>query len=189
MENSSESPIITRLKQFMASTGLTSTQFADKAGIPRPSMSQLLHGRNKSINNQILAKLDEQFPMLNTLWLLFGRGDMYQNSNIETSEAQNAPSSAGFPSQEPDSMIANSSEMPEYGRRDNPQTKRISEIFSEGGPDAVRNEPSVSSGGWTTSVLCTPPDDQTGANRRRITSIIVFYSDNSFDTFLPSDAK
>ena len=74
MENEQDNPIIYRLKQFLASTGLSSTHFADKAGIPRPTLSQLLHGRNKSINNQILSKLDESFPELNTLWLLFGRG-------------------------------------------------------------------------------------------------------------------
>ena len=85
MENEQDNPIIYRLKQFLASTGLSSTQFADKAGIPRPTLSQLLHGRNKSINNQILSKLDESFPELNTLWLLFGRGSMRVDSNIETS--------------------------------------------------------------------------------------------------------
>ena len=71
-----DTPVIQRLKQFIASTGLSSTQFADKAMISRPTLSQLLHGRSKSINNQILSKLYENFPSLDILWLLFGQGSM-----------------------------------------------------------------------------------------------------------------
>ena len=38
-----------RLKGFIQSQGLTNSQFADNCGIPRPSLSQLLGGRNKKI--------------------------------------------------------------------------------------------------------------------------------------------
>ena len=90
MEDSEKSPVLDRLVQFMNSTGLSSSQFADTTGIPRPSLSQMLHGRNKSVNNQVLAKLNAAFPNLNILWLLFGTGNMLENGNIETSEAQNS---------------------------------------------------------------------------------------------------
>lgn len=76
MESSAETPIIQRLNEFIRYTGLSSTQFADKAGIPRPTLSQMVHGRNKSVNNQMLAKLNENFPELNILWFLFGQGTM-----------------------------------------------------------------------------------------------------------------
>ena len=76
MESSAENPIIQRLNEFISYTGLSSTQFADKAGIPRPTLSQMVHGRNKSVNNQMLAKLNENFPELNILWFLFGQGSM-----------------------------------------------------------------------------------------------------------------
>lgn len=88
MENTQKSPIIDRLCQFIDYTGLTSSQFADTAGIPRPSLSQMLHGRNKSLNNQVLSKLNDAFPNLNIVWLLFGNGDMLTNSNFEISEPQ-----------------------------------------------------------------------------------------------------
>ncbi len=39
--------ISSRLKEFLDYTGMQSTQFADSCGIPRPSFSQLLRGRNK----------------------------------------------------------------------------------------------------------------------------------------------
>ena len=51
MSQDSFEPIVERLKQYIAEKGLTNTQFADRAGIPRPTLSQILHGRNKTIND------------------------------------------------------------------------------------------------------------------------------------------
>lgn len=73
--------IVSRLKQFVATTGLSSTQFADTAGIPRPTLSQILNGRNKKISNELIAKLHENFPNLNITWLLFGEGSIYVSEN------------------------------------------------------------------------------------------------------------
>lgn len=53
--------IIQRLNIFMESTGLTVSQFADKLAVPRPSMSQLLNGRNKKVSNEIIEKLHAVF--------------------------------------------------------------------------------------------------------------------------------
>ncbi len=89
MEESNLSPIIERLIAFIGYTGLSNSQFADTAGIPRPSLSQMLHGRNKSLNNQMLGKLNEAFPNLNIMWLLFNQGNMLIDGNIEISERQN----------------------------------------------------------------------------------------------------
>lgn len=81
--------IIQRLNTFMAYTGLSSSQFADKAGVPRPSMSQLLNGRNKKVSNEIIEKLHTAFPSLNVVWLMFGEGPMETTVNTRISEPQN----------------------------------------------------------------------------------------------------
>lgn len=188
MDNESENPLIDRLKQFLASTGLTSTQFADKAGIPRPTLSQLLHGRNKSINNQILAKLDEAFPELNALWLLFGRGNMLVDSNIEISERQNSSETQSYSSQNlefqtnlTDATVANN----DLGQT---QTATISSILGQKMRKQVEHDNSASEPGtWAASVICTSPDDNKDVRpSKRVTSIIVLYSDNSFETFNPA---
>lgn len=81
--------IIERLKQFIEHTGMSNSQFADFAGIPRPTLSQLVHGRNKTISDQLLRKLDEKFPQLDIRWLLCGKGTMLLTPDIEISEPQN----------------------------------------------------------------------------------------------------
>jgi predicted XRE-type DNA-binding protein len=43
--------IISRLKLFLEQNGISNSQFADTCGIPRPTLSQLLNGRNKKVSD------------------------------------------------------------------------------------------------------------------------------------------
>lgn len=65
-----------RLKGFIESEGLSHSQFADRCGIPRPSLSQILSGRNKKISDVIIGQIHKAYPELSILWLLFGEGSM-----------------------------------------------------------------------------------------------------------------
>lgn len=69
-----EDNFATRLKLFMDTNGLTSSQFADMCGIPRPSISQALSGRNKKINDTLIKPIHDTFPDLSIVWLMFGEG-------------------------------------------------------------------------------------------------------------------
>lgn len=71
-----EGTVATRLKVFMESIGLSHSQFADRCGIPRPTLSQLLSGRNKKISDLLVGQIHQAFPDLSVLWLLFGEGNM-----------------------------------------------------------------------------------------------------------------
>ena len=68
--------IVDRLKLFMSQLGMSSSQLADTASIPRPTLSQIITGRNKKISNEIFSKLHDAFPELNMMWLMFGDGQM-----------------------------------------------------------------------------------------------------------------
>lgn len=62
--------IVNRLKLFMDSESIGSTQFADACKIPRPTLSQILSGRNKKISDEVISKIHEAYPRLSVLWLL-----------------------------------------------------------------------------------------------------------------------
>lgn len=79
---------------------LTNTQFADRAGIPRPTLSQFLTGRNKRLSDDMAAKIHNAFPDLNMLWLLFGEGEMLNDPNIGLSEGKSAQNSSVFVGQD-----------------------------------------------------------------------------------------
>lgn len=91
--------LIDRLKMFMDAEGVTISQFADRCAIPRPTMSQLMNGRNKRVSDEIINKIHTGFPTLSILWLMFGEGDMAPAVKIETSEAQNGAETVGAEAQ------------------------------------------------------------------------------------------
>lgn len=191
MENDDKNPVLDRLILFINSTGLSSTQFADKTGIPRPSLSQMLHGRNKSVNNQVLAKLNAAFPELNILWLLFGRGDMLQTTNIETSELQNMQFIEGMPAQATDNEATSNYDTAEnanlfsFSNRTNEQTKPNTDPSRTVFPSNKTPNDNYSDKNRTTQqTLAEIPNDDT----RQISSIIVLYTDGSFETFRPQNS-
>ena len=191
MENDDKNPVLDRLILFINSTGLSSTQFADKTGIPRPSLSQMLHGRNKSVNNQVLAKLNAAFPELNILWLLFGRGDMLQTTNIETSELQNMQFVEGMPAQATDNEAtynydtAENANLFSFSNRTNEQTKPNTDPSRTVFPNNKTPNDNYSDKNRTTQqTLAEIPNDDT----RQISSIIVLYTDGSFETFRPQNS-
>lgn len=165
-----DTPVIQRLKQFIASTGLSSTQFADKAMISRPTLSQLLHGRSKSINNQILSKLYENFPTLDILWLLFGQGSMTNefpegpSDTQEVSEVVDGSIDSGV-----DSMVLNDNPVPQDPSvQSQPHHETFEQVLAaKRAIDVAR-----------TGSLAHPQ------TKKEISSIIVLYTDGSFERFV-----
>ena len=188
MEENDKNPVLDRLIEFINSTGLSSTQFADTAGIPRPSLSQMLHGRNKSVNNQVLAKLNAAFPNLNILWLLFGQGDMLLNQNIEISERQNQ----GIFSLDDTQLPDNEEKTPQIDFEKNFAENRSDKSdANQGGLPGLNSIP------LTLNESSDPnsSNDDSGSisfqpyQKKRIVNIIVYYDDNSFESFVPGHRK
>lgn len=69
--------VAARLKFFIDKQGISFSQFADRCGIPRPSFSQMMSGRNKKVSNIMLGQIHEGFPSLSLNWLLFGEGEPF----------------------------------------------------------------------------------------------------------------
>lgn len=90
---------VNRLKFFMENGNITISQFADTCRIPRPTMSQILNGRNKKVSDELISKIHAAYPELSVLWLMFGEGDMLTNANTQISEPQNTPSADDLRSQ------------------------------------------------------------------------------------------
>ncbi len=72
-----------RLKNWMESKGLKSSEFADNIGVNRATISHILSGRNKP-SIDFLQKLLNAYPNLNSNWLITGIG--YMSTKKETQE-------------------------------------------------------------------------------------------------------
>jgi predicted transcriptional regulator len=71
---------VKRLETIFEYYGLTASFFADKINVQRSSISHLLSGRNKPSLDFIL-KVIENFPEVELLWLLNGKGTFPKGEN------------------------------------------------------------------------------------------------------------
>lgn len=193
MSEPSESPIISRLKDFMAYSQMTNSQFADYTGIPRPTLSQLLHGRNKSVNDQLIRKLHDSFPALNIVWLLFGKGEMLTEVNPEACEAHppqsnvtreakaidnvNMVDARGIDSTNLFSMVNQIEDL----RESHNEPKQSPDAGASFENRAKNQFQTRSEQGAEAAMAASLQSNQ----EKKISSIIVLYTDNSFETFLP----
>ncbi len=84
-----------RIEFLINSYGLTSSQFADKTGIPRASVSHILSGRNKP-SLEVLQKVASVFPEVDLQWLMLGVGKEPQLQASQQSVAAESVQEAVF---------------------------------------------------------------------------------------------
>ena len=80
-----------QIKEILNREHLSSSQFADKIGVQRSSISHVLSGRNKP-GYDFIYKVLKAFPEINGDWLITGDGEMY-SKKWPSEELQEAPES------------------------------------------------------------------------------------------------
>lgn len=172
--------IVSRIKTFMNLSQITSSQFADTCNIPRPTISQILNGRNKKISDEIISKIHSSYPTLSMLWLMFGEGDMLINRNIEISGEQNQLNQSESVQQSTDNNLFTSSLDIDFNCTENISEKLDIDFLDK----KTQAQPSISKNSNNTKQLSLSPDSS-----KTIVNIMVFYSDNSFESFTPANRK
>lgn len=85
MVNSSD--FIERLEHLLEYYQISASNFADKIGVQRSSISHLLSARNKP-SLEFVLKVVKNFPEVNLYWLLNGKGTFpSDNSNIDNTNS------------------------------------------------------------------------------------------------------
>lgn len=156
-----------RIQQIMDREGMTPGRFADSIGIQRSALSHILNGRNNP-SLDVLTKVLNRFEYLSTDWLLFGNGPMFKhqlkaeiesNTDFEVSDLQ------------------------------------MDTSVNVGLFNSIPTDPSILSASKTAvSTLPTSPVDANPVKEvvikevekmRSVTRIMLFYSDNTFENFIP----
>jgi plasmid maintenance system antidote protein VapI len=73
---------IKKLEYILEYYALSASNFADKIGVQRSSLSHLLSGRNKPSLDFIL-KIREHFPLINLYWLLENKGSFLMENETQ----------------------------------------------------------------------------------------------------------
>lgn len=151
-----------RVETIMRCYNLTPSQFADKSGIQRASVSHILSGRNK-LSLDIVLKIHDSFPAVDLEWLMTGIGvvptiqhdttaaitesTLFTTSEVKREESENVP-------QQP----------MEYTVKSTKQTTKQHALKTP------RN---------TTRSI---PSQDTG---KRIKEVRIFYTDGTYETLIP----
>ena len=164
-----EDTVATRLKRFMEDQGISSTRFADLCGIPRPTLSQLITGRNKKISDVLLSQIHTAFPSLSVMWLIFGEGSMLtDNTPDHTSEEAPSDSDNQNLPNNPQASQEFSKEMPLNSPEKAPSTPDIQSLQLD-----LKNQ------------MLMKQIENMKANPRKVIQITVYYDDASYETCLP----
>jgi len=174
--------IVTRLKMFLEQTGISNSQFADTCEIPRPTLSQLLNGRNKKVSDEVIGKIHRAYPSLNVMWLMFGDGEMLMNGNGGDVAGTDKLS---------DNAKSVDSQIDDLGQR------AISFVDDEtmGYPQPTKATQRVAATPSMSETIQTimrnsnagrmSPRGSASPDARRVVNIVVFYNDGRFEQFGP----
>ena len=169
--------IVSRLKTFLEQAGISNSQFADTCDIPRPTLSQLLNGRNKKVSDEVIGKIHRAYPSLNVMWLMFGDGEMLMHGSDAPAAAALASDRDPHADDPVQRAISFDEEEPSGYQRAVKQTQRVATPTSmnETIQNIMRNA-SAARG------------QQRGASvgDRRIIRMFVLYNDGRFEEFGPT---
>jgi transcriptional regulator with XRE-family HTH domain len=174
--------IISRLKLFLEQSGISNSQFADTCVIPRPTLSQLLNGRNKKVSDEVISKIHAAYPALNILWLMFGDGEMFVSQDANSLGNLEAQNLSKTPQTRDGFMGGSSSSMQGNGAARN--QRMIS--FSDGGSGSVKGgAAALSDALQNIAKNVSRNSNPSPTGQRQIVNIMIFYDDNSFESITP----
>lgn len=93
-----------RLQQFLSAENISQSQFADKLGVARASVSHILAGRNKP-GFDFIESMSRTYPSLNLDWLIMGKGKMYKEANFPTTLFEPVQQAQPSETEEPQQLI------------------------------------------------------------------------------------
>lgn len=155
--------IVSRIKTFLSVNGISNSIFADKCDIPRPTLSQLLNGRNKKVSNEVLDKIHIAYPDLSMMWLMFGEGEMLSEIGKNITNVQSSIFDANEEFETEKLIDSNDTNI-----EDASSVAMVLQSLSK----TVDNNKKIKQEGLS--------------DEKKIVNIMVFYSDNSFESFVPS---
>jgi transcriptional regulator with XRE-family HTH domain len=143
-----------RLLEFLKSENKSSAQLADEIGVQPSGISHILSGRNNPSLDFVLKML-EKYQFLSTDWLLFGKGPMYKDPQMQSLFGEENIFNSNIDSRDSNENAKNS------------VNSSNEQVFRESPPLEISEK--VKSKSFSSG----------------ISKIVMFYDDNSFEEYLP----
>ncbi len=157
-----------RIRQIMESQHMSQQVFADFIGTNPATLSGIFNDRTRPTLN-IVEMIKKKIPDISTDWLLFGKGEMYHQDEVQ---ADYGPST---PNARPQGGVSSSEPMLDFGMSPSP-TPHVG-VAQPNPVNSVRNTPQI----IVREEVKIPDKPQ-----RRVTEIRVYYDDQTWESFVPS---
>ncbi|MDR2388808.1 MAG: helix-turn-helix transcriptional regulator [Tannerellaceae bacterium] len=156
-----------RILQIMHREGLTPAKFAEVIEVQRSTISHIAKARNEP-SLDVIKKILEKYPYVDRDWLLFGTGSMVRSKTA---------SKTIQPDLFADNIPINTP----------PQTPIIPPRKTT--PPENRREIEVEKPQKNNRPLVQEPVVIKKVESRNVSKIMIFYSDNTYETFIPEKIK
>ena len=164
-----------RIKKIMEEEDMTPARFADSLDIGRAVISHILNGRNNP-SLEVITRILTNMPQINSDWLLTGNGQMYRNKdNDNLSHSYNGKDYN-------DSNHETKSVFPDLFTQIPAETSVNTHNHPEKNEYAKQEEENSSSN--TIQNAVNEKIIYKDKPSRKIRQIIVYYDDNTFETFI-----
>lgn len=161
-----------RIELLMKCYELSPSQFAEKTGIQRASVSHIVSGRNKP-SLEVMLKIYDAFPELDLKWLMTGVGE----EPIASSRLQNAVVEVME-----NSLFSQSEHVTQPVVQPSQESVQIQATPQR--PPATQHQPKVAQE-RPQRRTASAKAPQSNVAERRIKEIRVFYTDGTYETMFP----
>lgn len=158
-----------RIRQIMENEHLTPSAFADQLQLGRAVMSHILNGRNNpslDVVSRILSKMN----YINSDWLITGNGEMYKSDsgkNPTSSQTSQISTTNSSPNLNQPDLFSQNLVSPTSRPIETEYRKEIEVKEPENNIENTINKQVI----------------YQKLPERKVTKIIIYYSDNTFETF------
>lgn len=178
--------MIDRIRTIMEYTKLSQQDFAARLGISPASLSSILTGRTNPTNKHIMG-IHQGFPEINVNWLMFGEGDMltgehapHPSNEAGTSVDEKGQNVSTLQSRDTDAVTENGALFAEEQSASYPPSSVEHRAMAYG---SRRDQRATVRGNGSVVMNAINLDK----DERRIKEIRVFYSNGTYESFVPSN--
>lgn len=151
-----------RIRQIMESQHMTQKTFSEFIGKSQGTISSIFTGRTRATLD-IIEAIKNKFPQISTDWLLFGSGEMYLSDEAAAGAVLDADAD---PDGEPQLQFADSDAVEVKKSSSQMADEKSKKSLQMDASDLVKN---------------------LYKSARKIKEIRVFYDDQTWETFIPSE--
>ncbi len=181
--------INSRIKTVMEEMRMRPSEFAAAIGISRSNLTHILSGRNQP-SFAMLEKVLKAFPEIRTEWLVTGLGDMRRTSTELADTIAVMENQQRLPHEQVE-MDFGEDEDVEMALEKEPSSSTIQTNDNQQNTD--ENDPilpspasAVAEAAATRPATTRVRTAKSGVQTKKIRKIVFFYTDNTFEEFLPN---